>query len=324
MRINLYLAVFLLLAFPVLSHAQDSTVVAPPDTASLSGVYAESDLFSLEDSFDSISLFLLLDSLIQASEATSELVFRSGYKSNLTVAGRDYSADLAGITAGASYYHYSGFYTDLYSNWNTNSDPSYYLTAMSAGYLGLIGKAFSYSGSYTLYSYNNGLDFSAGNYYPHDLSASASLQLGKLIFGTDYSLLFGDSHVHRLSGSVTGYFKFKNVGFLDYIAILPNASVLYGNQSITTLALEEATIRRIVREFGLRALRQYVQNVNVYGIMNYYLSLPVTVKKGRFRASAAFNYNIPVALPGELYELNNTYYTSINLYYSIPFQHYLH
>lgn len=322
MRITLSFILALLL-LPVLSSAQDSTRTVPADTLSFGSSPDDDLLFSLDDSFDSLSLFLLLDSLIQSSEATSELVFRAGYRSNLTVAGRDYSADLAGVTGGLSYYHYSGFYTDLYANWNTNSDPSYYLTALSAGYLGLIGKKFSWSGAYTLYSYNNELDFSEGNYYPHDLSASASLQFGKLILGADYSLLFGDSHAHRLLGSATGYFKWKKVGFLDYVTLMPNVAVLYGNQSITTLALEEASIRRIVREFGLRALRQYVQNVDVYGIMNYYLSLPVTVKKGPFRFSAAFNYNIPIALPGELYELDNTYYTSFNLYYSIPIRHYL-
>ena len=280
---------------------------------------------SLDDELelDSLSIFLLLDSLIQASEASSELIFRAGYKTNLTIAGRDYFDNLAGVSAGMSYYHYSGFFADMYGNWNTNSSPSYYLSALSGGYLGLIGKQLSYSGSVSIYSYNNEIDFSEGSYYTHSFDASLNLNFSKLTLSTDYSLLLGDGSAHRFSASATGYFKIRGLGFADYIAFLPNASVLVGNQTITSFGLEERQITRLVRERGARALRNYVENREVYGIMNYYLSVPVTIKKGNLRFAVSYNYNIPVALPGEELSTDNSYYTSFNLYYTIPFRHYL-
>jgi len=85
----------------------------------------------------------------------------------------------------------------------------------------------------------------------------------------------------------------------------------------------EGPVRERIRELGRRALLQYVVNAEAYGIMNYYFSLPISVKKGRFRFAASYNYNIPVALPGETFTLDNSWYTAFNLYYSIPFRHYL-
>ena len=98
--------------------------------------YAE-QLLALEEELDSLSIFNLLDSVLLLSAVQkSELNVRVGLTSSVTSAGRDYNIDQTGYSAGLSYFHKSGGYLDLAGYYNTNVEPSYNPTILSAGYLG--------------------------------------------------------------------------------------------------------------------------------------------------------------------------------------------
>ena len=57
---------------------------------------------------------------------------------------------------------------------------------------------------------------------------------------------------------------------------------------------------------------------NVFGIMNYSLSLPVMIRMSRFTLSTSYYINFPVALPGEEIDLSPNNYFNVSLLYSIP------
>ena len=52
---------------------------------------------------------------------------------------------------------------------------------------------------------------------------------------------------------------------------------------------------------------------NTFGLMNYAFSLPVMLNHGRWTLTLNYTYNIPVALPGELYEYESNGYFSASL-----------
>ena len=103
-------------------HAQEA------DSVVLSQV---EDILSFEDS---LSIFTLIDSLLQNAEVeSSQFGIRLAYNSNVLSAGRTLGIENFGLSSGLSYYHKSGFYGDLSGFWSKDFDPKYYLTIASVG-----------------------------------------------------------------------------------------------------------------------------------------------------------------------------------------------
>jgi hypothetical protein len=81
------------------------------------------------------------------------------------------------------------------------------------------------------------------------------------------------------------------------------------------LALEKLTYEKYQDE-----LADYVlTTANVFGIMNYSLSVPLYLYINNFTVALSYYYNIPVELPGEELDLQPNSYIGISLLYSIPF-----
>ncbi|MEQ8425859.1 MAG: hypothetical protein RIA63_14170, partial [Cyclobacteriaceae bacterium] len=95
-----------------------------------------SELDSILSLEDSLSIFNLIDSLIQLETSSkSQIAVRVGYNSNAASSGRTLGISQFGLSPGVSYYHKSGAYLDASGYWSTEYDPSYYLTILSAGYI---------------------------------------------------------------------------------------------------------------------------------------------------------------------------------------------
>ena len=192
------------------------------------------ELAQLEAELDSLSIFSLLDSVINLDyRIPSELILRTGYTSNMVNAGRNYGIDQYGFSTGISYYHQKGFYTDLSSYWNSDYDPMYTVSMMSIGYLNSFKRKISYSVNYERWMYNNKLsDLSNG--FKNNFGGFLSYELGPLYLGLDYSYLFNESKSsNRLIGSLSSSFSIKKVWLFDKINFLPNANLVYGNDDVT-------------------------------------------------------------------------------------------
>jgi len=66
------------------------------------------------------------------------------------------------------------------------------------------------------------------------------------------------------------------------------------------------------------ALNQLTTVENRYGIMNYNFSLPLILQADRFSFMFSYSYSMPVSLPGEIVELENTSYFGASFTYRIP------
>lgn len=309
----------------------------------------------LSDSGDSLGIFQLLDSLLAISETPSQLSLRLGYSSRVTSAGRDFGIDQQGLSPGISFYHKSGLYGDLTGVWNSDFDPNYNLTITTLGYLGNIGKRWSYSISYD-HSFFHTKDELQNSPLTNSLGASASLDFKHVYTGIDYSFSFGTESAHRIMWNLSGYIKLRPFGPFKSITLLPSFGILWGNQSIVqsyfnvnrfrqikNLTLpqlrslaqsgeytqdEIATIillRNLVNRSDLTTEQRAtikdfftaIEDFDTFGLMNYNLSVPISFNAKKFGVIISYNYNIPVELTGSQYVSESNGYLSCTLSYNI-------
>jgi len=302
-----WLFTILLSAFGVTTFAQEA------DSLLLSGV---DDALTFEDS---LTIFNLIDSLLTYGEPIrSQFAVRLGYNSNVMSAGRTLGIENFGLAPAVSYYHKSGAYVDVSGFWSKDFEPAYYLTIASAGYMYSVSKRFSFMAEYDRYFYNTpGKD--AYIPYKNTLSVTPMLEFKPLLLSVNYAYYFGDAHVHRIMPGLSVILEKRNLTKkIDRVAISPSFFALYGNETITSL--------EYVRPKNLRELLQNLRQTgtpysmvqtsrNVFGIMNYAVSVPLMVGLKNWGFTFTYTYNIPKALSGEPLTLSESSFLSGSLTY---------
>jgi len=272
---------------------------------------------------DSLEIFNLIDSILQYGElGGSQLAVRLSYNSNVLSAGRTLGIENFGLAPGLSYYHKSGFYADVSGFWSKDFDPSYYLTIASIGYLHSFSKKFSFMAGYDHYFYNirNEDEYVP---YKNTLSVTPMLELKPVLFSLNYAYYFGDAHVHRIMPGVGVILEKKKFLEIDRIAITPSFFMLMGNETLTQIEFVapkdriEAAKNLILYKTWYRLVQT---NKNVFGIMNYAISVPLMVTHKNWGFSFTYTYNIPKALAGEPLTISESSYLYASLTYFINFK----
>lgn len=200
----------------------------------------EEQFAQLEAEMDSLSIFLLFDSILNSSDnfKYSELNIRASYNSNVLSAGRNFerydSLNLGStnITPGISFYHQSGLFVDYSGFWNPGYETSYNLSVFSVGYMRSLSKTrnhWAISSSYERWWYHGGQSNALNNTLSNTLSYSRKFGYASL----DYSFLFGQDYAHRVIGTVSGTIDFGKWWKFKSIKILPSFSAIFGNSDIT-------------------------------------------------------------------------------------------
>jgi len=268
---------------------------------------------------DSASFISLIQDILDQDYLHSQLTLRLGYTSDILNAGRNFGVSQFGLSAGVSYYHKSGVFADISGYYNSDLQPKYNTTVISAGYMGSIGKQWSYILSYDHFFYRQQTNTDFPIEYPLTNSANGSMyiQLKKWSLGFDYSFLFGSETAHRIRNNISYSFSLGKLKKIDRIAFTPNLSLLLGNANITTTVFNRETAKakaqELIDQIGranflylfynererLKELLSEIKTTNSFGVMNYslYLPLSVTIKQTTFLVS--YSLNFPVALPGE-------------------------
>lgn len=293
---------------------------------SASGLRAQdADVSFLHDSTeltsaDSLSIFSLIDSLLALQESqASQLAVRLSYNSNVLSAGRTLGIENFGLSPGVSYFHPSGFYADASAFWSKDFEPSYYLTILSAGYMKDVTKHFSFMAGVDKYFYNLSED---DVYIPYrnTLSLTPILELEPFSLSGNYSFYFGEQYAHRIMPALTVTAARKKFLKLDRISLSPSFFLLYGNEVITTIEyVRPTTLRELVqnvRDYGTR-YKTVITEKDVYGILNYAISVPLSINHKKWAFSFTYIYNIAKALPGEPEALSESTYLTGSLMYLI-------
>ncbi len=275
--------------------------------------------FNLFSNGDSLSLFALVDSLLalQELEPVSQLAVRIGYNSNVISAGRTLGVENFGLSPGLSYYHTSGAYADVSGFWSNDFDPKYYLTIATVGYSHFFNKHFSTIGCYDRYLYHVADD--AYIPYRNTLSLTSTFTVKPVNVNVGYSYFFGDKRVHRLFPSIHITVQKKKIWGFDRIAILPTFCILLGSEQFTTSELlipknrqEAIQNYRIYKKF----IPEIVTNRTEFGVMNYALSIPISISYKDINLLFNYTYSIPKALPSETLTYSESSFLSASLTYT--------
>jgi len=115
-------------------------------------------------------------------------------------------------------------------------------------------------------------------------------------------------------------FEKRNWLGIHRIALNPTFYTLLGDATFTDIeyippkSLQEAIQNR--RKYGTR-YRIVETSTQVFGIMNYTVSVPLSVTHKSWNFTFTYNYSIPIALPGETLTLSESSYLSGSLSYFI-------
>ena len=202
--------------------------------------------------------------------------------------------------------------------------------------MGFINSKCSFFGSYDHFFYNENLDETTEPYpLNNSLNLSTYYDLKWVSAGFDYGFLFGSETAHRIRPNISGLFRFKDIGFIDRITIMPGISGIWGNQTILISNPNYQLVKQLIQRIGLRKFRILYQNrpevveglvLNDYteqdsfGLMNYSINLPVYVYIGKLGISASYSLNFPVALPGEELDLSTNSYFGVSASYTLYFK----
>ncbi len=267
---------------------------------------------------DTLSIFALIDSLVQLpdiSASGSSIVARLGYNSNIASANQVLGLSQFGLSPGLSYYHKSGAYLDATAYWSQEYSPGLYLTVGSAGYLKTI-KKYTFNLEYSRYIYS----FSDSTYnspYTNSIGLSNFFDAKPFLFRLDYLHYFGETNANRVMPAIMLNLEKRNWLGLSRLMFYPTFSVLYGNETWQnnqyipyTTKLSEI-IARIHKHLPLYYLKK--EHKNKVGVLNYSVSLPLSISVKNFTFLFSYTYNFPQGLPNEPVDLTNNGYLSFAL-----------
>jgi len=269
------------------------------------------EFFSFEDS---LSIFNMIDSLLTATElhSKSQVAIRLGYNSNAASNNRSLGINQFGLSPGMSYYHKSGVYLDASGYWSTEYDPKYYLTILSAGYIGVISPKWSFLGEYSRYLYSDlGEDVTIS--YKNSVGISNFIDLKPLTFRLDYTLLFGEKVGHRILPGVMLNFEKRNWRNINRILFYPSFNLLVGSEKQEEYIPYAKTLAGALIRIRNGLDLYYTTEETLFGIMNYSFTTPISMSLDKWNFLISYTYNIPKALPGEELGLENSGYISASI-----------
>lgn len=269
------------------------------------------EFFSFEDS---LAIFNMIDSLLQETElrSKSQLAMRIGYNSNAASNNRSLGISQFGLSPGVSYYHKSGAYFDASGYWSTEYDPKYYLTILSAGYIGIISPKWSFLGEYSRFLYSDfGEDVTIS--YKNSVGISNFIDVKPLTLRLDYTFLFGEKVGHRILPGVMLNFEKRNWRNINRILFYPSFNLLIGSEQQEEYIPYAKTLAGALIRIRNGLDLYYTSKETLFGVMNYSFTTPISISLANWNFLIAYTYNIPKALPGEELGLENSGYLSASI-----------
>lgn len=286
-----------------------------PDSLLLRSDPLIAEMDSILNSADSLSILDLIDSVLLAAEPLeSQLAIRAGYNNNIVGSGTSGITQF-GLNTGVSYYHKSGLYLDASGYYSNQYKPSYYLTVAAVGYLTSVNQYWSVLAEYDHYFYTPPKEDAEDVYTPYtnNLYLSNYLKVKKFVFRVDYNLYFGELVAHRFAPAVGMNLSKKNWLKMDRITFLPTLGLWYGSDTVQEYVANFSNGRErrdlLAQGKPLFSLR----NHTAWGIMNYTISLPLSVTYKDWSLMISYNFNFLKGLSGETIENYRTSYAGISL-----------
>lgn len=286
-----------------------------PDSLLLRSDPLVAEMDSILNSADSLSILDLIDGVLLAAEPPgSQLAIRAGYNNNIVGNGAT-SVTQFGLNTGVSYYDKSGAYLDVSGYYSNEYEPSYYLTVGAVGYLTSINKYWSFLAEYDHYFYTPAKSEEEEIYTPYtnNLYLSNYFKVSKFVFRFDYNFYFGELLAHRFAPAAGLNLTKKNWLNIDRITFMPTAGLWYGSDTIQEYVANYSNRLERLQLLAQRKPLFSLQDRTVWGIMNYTISLPLSVTYKNWSLMVSYNFNFQKGLPGESIENYRSSYAGLSV-----------
>jgi hypothetical protein len=243
------------------------------------------DLF--QDRYDTIhdSLADLRDNLIEnrldeidyQRYVATRLTVSGGYSSHTTYRGRDNGVPQQMIAPLLAYHHSSGLGIEISTYWLDQTPKRWDDVAGSATYEFTLGSLLGGELTYSHFWFSDS-SRSAKSVFKNDYGASFSLGLPVVSLSLSGDLATGDASEFTLAASASHEFEFP-LTLYNKISLEPTLTAIIGeqNSTLTTLRTKGAKGKKVI---GVQT-----QSNSTFGILDYELSLPVTIILGPWTIS---------------------------------------
>lgn len=219
----------------------------------------------------------------------SHLEIEAVYASQSSSRGRDNGISLASYNATATYQHNTGLFVAGSAGWTSQSDLNPDMGSLSAGYAFTISPMLAGSASYTHFWY------SAGSPRPAavtDQEVSGMLALSTTVLNAAGTLLddytAGGGSEMTIELALSKDIDISEQAFGGTLKVSPTATATWGQQT------ERILQKRVKRTQKKEIVRTTGTPYDVFGIMDYELSLPLELMVGNFIVEPAIDWIMPV------------------------------
>jgi hypothetical protein len=250
----------------------------------------------LQDRYETIhdSLADLRDKLIEnrlneidyQRYVAARLTVSTGYSSHTTYRGRDNGVLQQMIAPSLGFHHSSGFGIEVSTYWLDQTPTRWDDITVSASYEFTLGNNIGGALSYSHFWFSDSSRRSEA-VFKNAFGASLSLSWSVLSLSVDGDLATGAASEFTLAVSASHGFEIP-LTLYNTISIEPTLTATIGeqNSSLTILRTKGVKRKKII---GIET-----QTNTVFGILDYEISLPVTIVLGPVTLSPSVNYVMPL------------------------------
>jgi hypothetical protein len=215
----------------------------------------------------------------------SRVTVSSGYSSRTAYRGRDNGVPQQMIAPSLAYHHKSGFGIELSTYWLDQTPKHWDDVTASVSYEFTVGSLLGGVLSYDHFWFSDS-STSSQSVFKNAVGAALSLNWPVLSLSVDGDLAIGDASEFTLAVSASHVFEIP-LTLYNRISLEPMMSATIGEQNSAL-----TTLRKGPR--GKRVIGVQTQTSNTFGILDYEVSLPVTVDLGPVTLSTSVSYIIPM------------------------------
>jgi len=215
----------------------------------------------------------------------TRLTVAAGYSSRTTYRGRDNGVPQQMISPSLAFHHTSGFGIEVSTYWLYQTPKQWDDVAASVSYEFSVGNLLGGEVSYSHFWFSDS-SRSSKSVFKNDFGASLSLNWPVLSLSVDGDVATGDASEFTLAVSASDEFGIP-LTLHSNISFAPSVTATFGEQNSTLTTLRKGPK-------GKKVVGVQTQTSNTFGILDYELSLPVTIVLGPLTLSPSVNYIMPL------------------------------
>ena len=239
------------------------------------------------------SLVTLRDNLIEnrlseieyQRDVATRLTISTGYSSHTAYRGRDNGLPQQMIAPSLAYRHSSGFGIEASTYWLDQTPTRWDDIAVSASYEFALGNIIGGGITYSHFWFSDSSRRSEA-VFKNAFGASLSLNWPILSLSVNGDLATGDASEFTLTASVSHGFEIP-LTLYNKVSIEPTLTATIGEQNGSLTILRTKGVKR------KRVIGTETQTNSMFGILDYEVSIPVTVVLGPVTLSPSVSYVIP-------------------------------